>query len=133
MPIEAKANGIPVLASDRGVLPETLDDAGFVLTIPKRCTRASRAAMQFRRTICADQVKLEHRAYDPGSNRQSTTLPRLRRPLCLADMPSQQLPEPVLYPLLLSSELENTSATPSRGFPVSAATQRLFSRVLARR
>ncbi len=34
--IEAMANGIPVLASDRGALPETLGDAGFVLTIPER-------------------------------------------------------------------------------------------------
>jgi glycosyltransferase involved in cell wall biosynthesis len=34
--VEAMANGIPVLASDRGALPETLGDAGFVLTIPPR-------------------------------------------------------------------------------------------------
>ena len=40
---EAMANGIPVLASDRGALPETLGDAGFVLTIPERITPASRA------------------------------------------------------------------------------------------
>jgi glycosyltransferase involved in cell wall biosynthesis len=39
--IEAMANGIPVLASDRGALPETLGDAGFVFTIPERCTAAS--------------------------------------------------------------------------------------------
>src|SRR5262249_7022856 len=37
VPIEAMANGIPVLASDRGALPETLGDAGFVFTIPARC------------------------------------------------------------------------------------------------
>jgi glycosyltransferase involved in cell wall biosynthesis len=41
VPIEAMANGIPVLASDRGALPETLKDAGFVFTIPDRCTPAS--------------------------------------------------------------------------------------------
>jgi glycosyltransferase involved in cell wall biosynthesis len=41
VPIEAMANGIPVLASDRGALPETLDDAGLVFTIPDRCTPAS--------------------------------------------------------------------------------------------
>ncbi len=41
VPIEAMANGIPVLASDRGALPETLGDAGFVFTIPDRCTSAS--------------------------------------------------------------------------------------------
>jgi glycosyltransferase involved in cell wall biosynthesis len=39
--IEAMANGIPVLASDRGALPETLGDAGFVFTIPDRCTPGS--------------------------------------------------------------------------------------------
>jgi glycosyltransferase involved in cell wall biosynthesis len=33
---EALANGIPVLASDRGGLPETLGDAGFVFTLPER-------------------------------------------------------------------------------------------------
>ncbi len=41
--IEAMANGIPVLASDRGALPETLGDAGFVFTVPERCTPASGA------------------------------------------------------------------------------------------
>ena len=41
VPIEAMANGIPVLASDRGALPETLGDAGFVFTIPERCTPTS--------------------------------------------------------------------------------------------
>jgi glycosyltransferase involved in cell wall biosynthesis len=40
---EAMANGIPVLASDRGALPETLGDAGFVFTIPERIAPASRA------------------------------------------------------------------------------------------
>ena len=39
--VEAMANGIPVLASDRGALPETLGDAGFVFTIPERCTPSS--------------------------------------------------------------------------------------------
>jgi glycosyltransferase involved in cell wall biosynthesis len=38
VPMEAMANGIPVLASDRGALPETLGDAGFVFTIPERFT-----------------------------------------------------------------------------------------------
>jgi len=35
---EALANGLPVLASDRGALPETLGDAGFLFTLPVRCT-----------------------------------------------------------------------------------------------
>lgn len=38
VPMEAMANGIPVLASDRGALPETLGNAGFVFKIPDRCT-----------------------------------------------------------------------------------------------
>ncbi|QEH32073.1 GDP-mannose-dependent alpha-(1-2)-phosphatidylinositol mannosyltransferase [Aquisphaera giovannonii] len=36
--VEAMANGIPVLASDRGALPETLGNAGFLFTIPGRYT-----------------------------------------------------------------------------------------------
>jgi glycosyltransferase involved in cell wall biosynthesis len=40
---EGLANGIPVLASDRGALPETLGEAGFAFTIPERCTPASAA------------------------------------------------------------------------------------------
>ncbi len=34
---EGLINGLPVLASDRGGLPETLGDAGFVFTVPERC------------------------------------------------------------------------------------------------
>ena len=33
---EALANGLPVLASDRGALPESLGDAGFVFHVPER-------------------------------------------------------------------------------------------------
>jgi len=40
---EGLANGLPVLASDRGALPETLGDAGFVFTVPGRCTPTSGA------------------------------------------------------------------------------------------
>ena len=35
--IEANANGIPVLASDGGGIPETLGGAGLLLSIPARC------------------------------------------------------------------------------------------------
>jgi glycosyltransferase involved in cell wall biosynthesis len=38
---EALANGIPVLASDRGALPEVLGDAGLIFAIPDRCTPES--------------------------------------------------------------------------------------------
>jgi glycosyltransferase involved in cell wall biosynthesis len=34
---EGLANGLPVVASDRGALPETLGDAGFAFTLPERC------------------------------------------------------------------------------------------------
>ena len=35
------ANGIPVLASTRGALPETLGDAGFLFDVPARYTPES--------------------------------------------------------------------------------------------
>jgi glycosyltransferase involved in cell wall biosynthesis len=40
--VEAMANGIPVVASDRGALPETLGDAGIVLPLPDGLTPATR-------------------------------------------------------------------------------------------
>ncbi len=40
--IEAMINGIPVIASDRGALPETLGRAGVVLPLPDRITPGSR-------------------------------------------------------------------------------------------
>jgi glycosyltransferase involved in cell wall biosynthesis len=40
---EAMANGIPVLARDRGAPDETLGDTGFVLTIPERYIPSSAA------------------------------------------------------------------------------------------
>lgn len=39
---EAMMNGIPVIASDRGALPETLGPAGVILSIPERITPATR-------------------------------------------------------------------------------------------
>ncbi len=39
---EAMTNGIPVLASNRGALPETIGDAGFLFDIPARYTRDTR-------------------------------------------------------------------------------------------
>ncbi len=39
---EAMLNGIPVLASNRGALPETIGDAGFLFDIPARYTPESR-------------------------------------------------------------------------------------------
>ena len=40
--MEAMLNGIPVLASNRGGLPETIDDAGFLFDIPARYTPETR-------------------------------------------------------------------------------------------
>ena len=40
--IEAMANGIPVIGSDRGGIPETLGDAGIVLGLPSRLTPSTR-------------------------------------------------------------------------------------------
>jgi glycosyltransferase involved in cell wall biosynthesis len=40
--VEAMINGIPVIASDRGALPETLSDAGIVPGLPSRLTPATR-------------------------------------------------------------------------------------------
>ncbi len=42
--IEAMLNGIPVLASNRGGLPETIGDAGFLLDIPAKYTPETRLA-----------------------------------------------------------------------------------------
>jgi glycosyltransferase involved in cell wall biosynthesis len=41
--VEALANGLPVLASDRGALPEVLGGAGLLFSIPARCTPESGA------------------------------------------------------------------------------------------
>jgi glycosyltransferase involved in cell wall biosynthesis len=40
--VEAMINGVPVIASDRGALPETLGRAGIVLPLPERLTPISR-------------------------------------------------------------------------------------------
>lgn len=40
--IEAMVNGVPVIASDRGGIPETLGGAGIVLALPDRLTPSTR-------------------------------------------------------------------------------------------
>jgi glycosyltransferase involved in cell wall biosynthesis len=40
--VEAMINGVPVIASDRGALPETLGDAGIILGLPPRLTSSTR-------------------------------------------------------------------------------------------
>ena len=63
--VEAMANGIPVLASDRGALPETLGDAGFVLTIPDRYTSSS-AAVPDRAEVAPWVASIERLWDDPA-------------------------------------------------------------------
>jgi glycosyltransferase involved in cell wall biosynthesis len=41
--IEAMINGIPVIGSDRGSIPETLGEAGLLLSLPDRLTPESRS------------------------------------------------------------------------------------------
>ena len=40
--VEAMLNGIPVIASDRGALPETLGDAGIILGLPRSLNPSTR-------------------------------------------------------------------------------------------
>ncbi len=40
--VEAMVNGIPVIGSDRGGIPETLGGSGIVLSLPERITQATR-------------------------------------------------------------------------------------------
>ncbi len=40
--VEAMLNGIPLIGSDRGGIPETLGGAGIVLPLPDRITPATR-------------------------------------------------------------------------------------------
>jgi glycosyltransferase involved in cell wall biosynthesis len=63
--MEALANGLPVLASDRGALPETLGDAGFVFTLPARCTPASRE-VPTAREVAPFVAAVERLWDDPG-------------------------------------------------------------------
>jgi len=62
--IEALANSIPVLAGDRGALPETLGEAGFVFTIPERCTPAG-GAMPTAREVAPWVATIERLWDDP--------------------------------------------------------------------
>jgi glycosyltransferase involved in cell wall biosynthesis len=71
--IEAMANGIPVLASDRGALPETLGDAGFAFTIPERYT-ATNAAIPSPREVAPWVATIERLWDDPPFEAKHRTL-----------------------------------------------------------
>jgi len=62
---EALCNGVPVLASDRGALPETLGDAGFVFTVPERCTPTG-DAVPTAREVAPWVATVERLWDDPG-------------------------------------------------------------------
>jgi glycosyltransferase involved in cell wall biosynthesis len=44
VPVEAMINGLPVLASTRGALRETIQGGGLLLDVPERCTEHTRFA-----------------------------------------------------------------------------------------
>ncbi len=66
---EALANGIPVLASDRGALPETLGDAGFLFTLPGRCAADGRG-VPTAREVAPWVATVERLWDDPGFERR---------------------------------------------------------------
>jgi glycosyltransferase involved in cell wall biosynthesis len=86
--IEAMANGIPVLASDRGALPETLGHAGFVLTIPERYA-TSGAAVPSAREVAPWVAIIERLWDDPDfeARHRALALAEARRwdPDCLVE------------------------------------------------
>jgi hypothetical protein len=45
-PLAALSHGVPVVASDRGALPELLDRAGLLLPLPQRLTTTNRGPLQ---------------------------------------------------------------------------------------
>src|SRR5262249_53457395 len=64
--IDTLANGIPVLASDRGGLPETLGGAGFVFALPERLLVPGSVALPTLREV-APWVAAVERLWDgPG-------------------------------------------------------------------
>lgn len=71
---EALANGLPVLASDRGALPETLGDAGFVLNLPARCTATG--GVPTAREVAPWVAVIERLWDDPGFEARHRALAR---------------------------------------------------------
>ena len=72
---ESLANGLPVLASDRGGLPETLGESGFVFTLPARITPRSLSAPTAREV--APWVATVERLWDdPSWEAKQRTLAR---------------------------------------------------------
>lgn len=78
--IESLANGLPVLASDRGALPETLGNAGFVFTLPERCL-PSNAEVPTAREVAPWVATIERLWDDPefAAEHQRRALDEARR------------------------------------------------------
>jgi glycosyltransferase involved in cell wall biosynthesis len=62
---EALANGIPVLASDRGGLPETLGESGFLFALPDRLTPAASGPVPTARDVAPWIATIEKLWDDP--------------------------------------------------------------------
>jgi glycosyltransferase involved in cell wall biosynthesis len=87
--IEAMADGIPVLASDRGALPETLGDAGFLFTIPERYTPAT-AALPSAREVAPWIATIERLWDDPEFEARHRALARAEARRWEADLLAEQ-------------------------------------------
>jgi glycosyltransferase involved in cell wall biosynthesis len=65
-----------VLASDRGGLPETLGDAGFVFTLPEQLFAAGRAAVPTAREVAPWVAVIERLWDDPAFEARHRALAR---------------------------------------------------------
>jgi glycosyltransferase involved in cell wall biosynthesis len=73
---ESLANGIPVLASDRGGLPETLGEAGFLFTLPERLFAPGSRAVPTAREVMPWVATIEKLWDDPEFERRHCELAR---------------------------------------------------------
>jgi glycosyltransferase involved in cell wall biosynthesis len=73
---EALANGIPVLASDRGGLPEALGEAGFLFTLPERLHDPRNPPVPTAREVAPWVATIEKLWNDPEFEARHQTLAR---------------------------------------------------------
>jgi glycosyltransferase involved in cell wall biosynthesis len=73
---EALANGIPVLLSDRGGLPETLGKAGFVFALPERLHADGSVAVPTAREVAPWIAAIERLWDDPAFEARHRRLAR---------------------------------------------------------
>ena len=98
---EAMLNGIPVLASNRGALPETIGSAGFLLDIPARYTSETRDVPTAKRSR--------------RRSRRSFAFGTMRRTTSIAAVPPAGVPRPGI-----PTALRRSTATSSAAWSVSA-------------